>query len=231
MLPDRSASQPRKTPQAKAVSPWARSRCSSPNSSAGPKIAAALPLGRISPCSAPRKSSSSTTAGTAQSAKNCTNSSAPPLGSRVAASSAPARRTSSPPHRLAVLATPKNTGRQNAGLHGAGTVMRRSSVCRRVPRSIHSSGTRAAPTAMTICSRPRPTSLTPMGLARLAPGCTTPTSALMPAYSRLRANKYRIAAMAHHPAAPRTPLVLDMVETSYIYIYFLYHTRSAEKRQ
>ena len=43
MLPDRSASQPRKTPQAKAVSPWARSRCSSPNSSAGPKIAAALP--------------------------------------------------------------------------------------------------------------------------------------------------------------------------------------------
>ena len=41
ILPERSASQPRNTAQINAVSPCARSRCKSPNSSAVPKIAAA----------------------------------------------------------------------------------------------------------------------------------------------------------------------------------------------
>ena len=55
ILPLRSTSQPKKMPHTSAVMLCARSRCSNANSRAGAKIATLLPLGRIMPCSAPRK--------------------------------------------------------------------------------------------------------------------------------------------------------------------------------
>ena len=83
----------------------------------------------------------------------------------------PSPRASSPPNRLPALASPKNTTRQNAGLQGAGSRMRRSCVCSRVARSSHHSGSTIEPAATTMPSSPCAVTLNPTGSLRLAP-CT-----------------------------------------------------------
>ena len=64
-------------------------------------------------------------AGMTQSARNCTSSSGPPLGSISLVAGLPVRRLMSAPARLARFATPRKTGRQKPGLHGAGSMIRR----------------------------------------------------------------------------------------------------------
>ena len=87
-------------------------------------------------------------AGMTQSARNCTSSSGPPLGSISLVAGLPVRRLMSAPARLARFATPRKTGRQKPGLHGAGSMNRRSLVFSRVTFNRKTSVSTMAPSPM-----------------------------------------------------------------------------------
>ena len=173
-------------------------------------MAAILPEGRISPCSAPRKNNSSRMAGTTHRLIKFTASAAPPAGRETAAPSRPSKCPSSPPNRLPAFATPKNRIVQKAGLQGAGSSKRRSSVRSRVSRNNMRMGSKIAATLATIASSSASTGEKPTGFERLAPSTRRPIKNETPACSRLRAARYPMAASAQQEAAPFTPRIFPI---------------------